>query len=191
MQRRYFTTLSLSPIDNISIIFAAEKSFESSCYDSTYLIDVKGIPWTATKWEIIEFFKDLNILNGTDGIHFKLDSHYNNDAFIQLSAFTDYHTALQQKIRYIGNSAVKSTVLPIQFVFESKIFFKKKTTTKFTVKGANVDDFMNLVNNPAYPSDQRLLRLKELPLESTEKDIRRYFSGLSLFFFVEMLAFLN
>lgn len=49
----------------------------------------------------------------------------------------------------------------------------------FTVKEANVDAFMNLVNNPAYPSEQRVLRLKELPLECTEKDIRKYFSGLS------------
>lgn len=47
-----------------------------------------------------------------------------------------------------------------------------------TVKEANVDEFMNLVNNPAYPSEQRVLRLKELPLECTEKDIRKYFSGL-------------
>lgn len=47
-----------------------------------------------------------------------------------------------------------------------------------TVKEANVDDFMNLVNDPAYPSDQRLLRLKEVPLECTEKDVRRYFNGL-------------
>lgn len=52
-----------------------------------------------------------------------------------------------------------------------------------TVKEANVDEFMNLVNNPAYPSDQRVLRLKELPMECTEKDIRKYFSGLFCSFY--------
>lgn len=52
----------------------------------------------------------------------------------------------------------------------------------FAVKEANVDEFMNLVNNPAYPTEQRVLRLKELPMECTEKDIRKYFSGLFLYF---------
>lgn len=53
----------------------------------------------------------------------------------------------------------------------------------FTVKEGNVDEFMNLVNDPAYPSEQRVLRLKELPLECTEKDIRKYFRGMSLSIF--------
>lgn len=93
-----------------SLFFTADKLIESCLYDSTYLLDVKGIPWTATKWEIVDFFNDLNILNRTDGIHFKLDSHFNNDAYIQLTSLSDYNTALRQKVRYFGNSAVKSTV---------------------------------------------------------------------------------
>lgn len=90
------------------INFSAGKFVESSYYDTTYLIDVKGIPWTATKWNIVEFFDDLNILNGEKGIHFKLDNTYNNDAFIQLTTYTDYHMALKQKVRKIGNAAIKS-----------------------------------------------------------------------------------
>lgn len=87
--------------------FSAGKPIESSYYDTTYLIDVKGIPWTATKWEIIGFFEDFKILNGPDGIHFKVNNPSNNDAFIQLTTFTDYHSAVKQKTRYIGNSAIK------------------------------------------------------------------------------------
>lgn len=56
------------------------------------------------------------------------------------------------------------------------------------VKEANVDEFLNLVNNPAYPSEQRVLRLKELPLECTQKDILKYFSGLYCFH-LEIFAF--
>lgn len=58
-----------------------------------------------------------------------------------------------------------------------------------TVKEANVDEFLNLVNNPAYPSDQRVLRLKEVPLEATEKDIRKYFTGLFYFFITKKIRF--
>lgn len=85
----------------------ADKFVESSMYDTTYLVEVKGIPWTATKWHIVEFFEDLNILNGRDGIHFKVDNTLNNDAFIQLTTYTDYQMALKQKVRRVGSAAIK------------------------------------------------------------------------------------
>lgn len=99
----------------------AGKFVESSVYDTTYLVDVKGIPWTATKWNIVEFFDDLNILNGCDGIHFKVDNTYNNDAFIQLTTYTDYQTATKQKLRRAGTAAIKGK----NFSSDS-IFFKLK-----------------------------------------------------------------
>lgn len=97
------------------VYFTAGKFIESSYYDSTYLIDVKGIPWTATKWDIVDIFDDLTILNGRDGIHFKVDKTYNNDAFIQLTTYADYQMALKQKVRQIGRSAVKSKIFSLNF----------------------------------------------------------------------------
>lgn len=71
---------------------------------------MKGIPWTAAKLDIIDFFSDLHIMNGTNGIHFKIDNTFNNDAFIQLASYEDVQLALKRKMRYFANSAVKSKI---------------------------------------------------------------------------------
>lgn len=99
---------------------SAGKFVESSIYDTTYLVDVKGIPWTATKWNIVEFFNDLSILNGCDGIHFKVDNTFNNDAFIQLTTYADYQMATKQKVRRAGSAAIKSKY------FQNRIFLALK-----------------------------------------------------------------
>lgn len=99
--------------------FSADKYVESSLYDTTYLLDVKGIPWTATKCDVVSFFPDFDILNGKNGIHFKVDNTFNNDAFIQLTTYTDYHKALKQKVRYIGNSAIKGKHFSEKFLYSN------------------------------------------------------------------------
>lgn len=79
-------------------------------YDSTYLVRANKIPWVATKEEIVEFFDDINILNGVNGIHFIVDKTKNscNDAFIQLASEKDYHVAIALGTIRMGFSNVKS-----------------------------------------------------------------------------------
>lgn len=86
--------------------------------DLTYLIRANKIPWVATKMEIIEFFNDIHILNGVNGIHFIVDKTKNrsNDAFIQLASEKDYQLAMNLKAIRMGFSSVQSKVN--FFIFE-------------------------------------------------------------------------
>lgn len=69
-----------------------------SKYDSTHLIYVKGLPWIATKQEIVGFFHDMNILNGTNGIHFFIDNYKDNCAFIQLKERIDFPLPMRRQV---------------------------------------------------------------------------------------------
>lgn len=42
---------------------------------------------------------------------------------------------------------------------------------------ADFDDFVDLINQPSYPLNQRVIRLKELPLKCRAQDIRQFFKG--------------
>lgn len=73
------------------------------------LIRASGIPWIATKQEIVDFFGDIKILNGVQGIHFIIDKIKNsrNDAFIQLASKKHYELAMKQTTMRMGSSSVK------------------------------------------------------------------------------------
>lgn len=59
-----------------------------------YLIKVRGLPWKTTKKDLVEFFANVNIYNGLDGIHFVTDDENNfGVAYIQLSSRKDYDLA--------------------------------------------------------------------------------------------------
>lgn len=69
----------------------------SKC-DSLHVIRLENIPWTATKREIVSLFGDIEILNGTNGIHFIVGTAKpHNDAFIQLVSKQDLQLAMNRK----------------------------------------------------------------------------------------------
>lgn len=79
--------------DDLSECQARDISVDSG-YDTSYLIKVRGLPWTTTKKDLRDFFSNINILNGLDGIHFITDDEHNfGVAFIQLPTRGDYESA--------------------------------------------------------------------------------------------------
>lgn len=73
------------------------------------IVRVINIPWTATKNNIVDLFPNVNILNGTHGVHFIIDKKSNyNDAFIQLDSIKDYQLAMNRQSIRMGYSTVES-----------------------------------------------------------------------------------
>ncbi|XP_055315788.1 G-rich sequence factor 1-like [Sitodiplosis mosellana] len=126
-------------------------------YDSTYLIRASKIPWVATKEEILDFFDDINILNGINGIHFIVDKTKNscNDALIQLASEKDYRLAMNLKVIRMGFSSVK-------------------------ISQANMIEFIFLISKSSYPAEQRALRLENLPPNCSTMEIKNYFNGCTI-----------
>lgn len=64
---------------------------------SPYLIRIRGLPWTTTKRDIIDFFDGVHILNGEDGIHMVtyalLPNRPLGEAYIQLASQRDLELA--------------------------------------------------------------------------------------------------
>lgn len=65
-----------------------------SGYATSYLIKVRGLPWTTTKKDLRDFFSKVHILHGLNGIHFITDDENNfGVAYIQLPTRQDYEVA--------------------------------------------------------------------------------------------------
>lgn len=79
--------------DDLSEFPARDISVDSG-YDTSYIIKVRGLPWTTTKKDLREFFSKVHILNDLDGIHFIIDDENNfGVAYIQLPTRNDYEIA--------------------------------------------------------------------------------------------------
>lgn len=62
------------------------------------LILACGLPWRASKADVVQMFANFNILNGEVGVHFIVDNVTDyNDAFIQLASSKDAALALKCK----------------------------------------------------------------------------------------------
>lgn len=98
-------------------ILDSDSSPESSAhgfnYDSKYLIEVRGLPWSTTRQDIINFFKDVTILNGPNGIHFMTDATDRKigRAFIQLAQLKDFKLVRQYNLKYLGDRCIQGNML--------------------------------------------------------------------------------
>lgn len=63
-------------------------------YDSKYLVEIRGLPTSATRQEVRNLFGGISILNGLNGIHFVFDEKYRKHglAFVQFEHMRDYQS---------------------------------------------------------------------------------------------------
>lgn len=80
-------------------------------YDSKFLVEVRGLPWSATKQDVSDFFKNVNILNGLNGIHFIVDEKNirSGRAYIQIEQLRDYMLALKCHNNHMDDRFIEGT----------------------------------------------------------------------------------
>lgn len=87
-----------------------------SGYGTTYLIKVRGLPWTTTKKDLMDFFENVHILNDLDGIYFITDDENNfGVAYIQLPTRNDYEQAQKFHHMQLGDRYVEGKSRWIEF----------------------------------------------------------------------------
>lgn len=91
-------------------------------FNSTHLIYVKGIPWSATKQSIVYFFDGIHILNGVNGIHFIIENTKSNNAFVQLASANDYQLAIKRRMKPWGYSSVTGKISSEESNAHRKLF---------------------------------------------------------------------
>lgn len=77
-----------------------------SGYETSYLMKVRGLPWTTTKKDLRKFFTNVQISN--DGIHFITDDQNNfGVAYIQLPTRKDYERVQKYDRKKLGDRYIE------------------------------------------------------------------------------------
>ncbi|XP_068422630.1 G-rich sequence factor 1 [Clinocottus analis] len=119
-----------------------------------YIMHVKGLPWSCTAHELLEFFSECTIRDGAKGIHLMVDhlGRPSGQAFIEMEHEEDVGKALEKDRQYLGPRYVE-------------------------VCEVTNSDAEALLQTPGH-SD--VVRLRGLPFSCTEEDIFQFFLGLDI-----------
>ncbi|XP_008334430.1 uncharacterized protein LOC103397816 [Cynoglossus semilaevis] len=123
-----------------------------------FIVQVKGLPWSCSAEDLMQFFSDCRIRDGLNGIHLTLDrrGRPSGRGFIEMEDEEDVSRALEKHRQYIGERYVE--------VYE--------------VTNGDAEAMLNRPLKPA--ADSRVVRLRGLPFSCTEDDIVQFFRGLNI-----------
>ncbi|XP_033973685.1 G-rich sequence factor 1-like isoform X2 [Trematomus bernacchii] len=123
-----------------------------------YFMVVKGLPWSCSVQDLLQFFSECRILDGEKGIHLTVDRNGrpSGEAFIQVEHEDDVRKALEKHRQYLGPRYVQ--------VYEAN----SSQAEEILKKAVQV------------PSDVGVVRIRGLPYTCTEDDIVQFFSGLEI-----------
>uniref|UniRef100_A0A8D3ATF9 RRM domain-containing protein n=1 Tax=Scophthalmus maximus TaxID=52904 RepID=A0A8D3ATF9_SCOMX len=123
-----------------------------------YIVQVKGLPWTTTAEDLLQFFSECRICDGRNGIHLTKNRQGkpSGRAYIEMEHESDVVRALEKHRQYLGSRYVE--------VYEV----------------TNSDAEIILQKVVQAPAVCGVVRLRGLPFLSTERDIVQFFSGLDI-----------
>ncbi|XP_051277918.1 G-rich sequence factor 1 [Dicentrarchus labrax] len=123
-----------------------------------YIMQVRGLPWSCSAQELLQFFSECRIRDGVNGIHLVVDKigRPMGQAFIELEHEEDVNKALDKHRQFIGSRYVEVYEVTNR---DAEEILKKRFDTEVC---------------------EQVVRLRGLPFSSTEADIVHFFSGLDI-----------
>uniref|UniRef100_A0A2R9C3X8 RRM domain-containing protein n=1 Tax=Pan paniscus TaxID=9597 RepID=A0A2R9C3X8_PANPA len=126
-----------------------------------FVVKVRGLPWSCSADEVMRFFSDCKIQNGTSGIRFiyTREGRPSGEAFVELESEEEVKLALKKDRETMGHRYVE--------VFKSNSV-EMDWVLKHT--GPNSPDTAN----------DGFVRLRGLPFGCSKEEIVQFFSGLEI-----------
>ncbi|XP_064632255.1 heterogeneous nuclear ribonucleoprotein H3-like isoform X2 [Lineus longissimus] len=128
--------------------------------DSPTIVRLRGLPWNASKADIIEFFPDCEIEGGEDGIHLMTnrEGRPSGEAYVNMSSPDDLTKAKEKHNKHMG----------------------KRYIEVFPATTHEMDWVMKRSGAPACNDGDAVVRLRGLPFEATKEEVAHFFSGLEI-----------
>ncbi|XP_041485091.1 heterogeneous nuclear ribonucleoprotein H2-like isoform X3 [Lytechinus variegatus] len=124
--------------------------------DDGYVIRARGLPWSTTAAEVMDFFEGCNIVDGEKGINFTFNNSGkpSGECFIEFETEDDFQEAMKKDKGYLQKRYIE--------------LFKSKRTEMIWVTNRNSD------------GGESLVKLRGLPFSCSKEEIAEFFSGLTI-----------
>nr|XP_039252500.1 heterogeneous nuclear ribonucleoprotein F-like [Styela clava] len=130
--------------------------------DGTFIVRIRGLPWSASEAEILTFLTDVNIVNGEEGIHktYTREGRPSGEAYVELHSDLDLQNALAKDHEMMGRRYIE--------------VFKSTSKEMEYVLGRSGQDSVEQENYDG------VLRIRGLPYQCSKEEIAQFFSGLEI-----------
>jgi heterogeneous nuclear ribonucleoprotein F/H len=129
--------------------------------EESYVVKLRGLPWSTTVDEILKFFSDCNIKDGKLGIHMTMsrEGRPSGEAYVEMETDEDIEKACKKDRDHMGRRYIE-------------VFKAKRSEMEWVVKrsGLNFENAM----------DDGCVRLRGLPFGCSKEEIAQFFSGLEI-----------
>jgi len=132
-----------------------------------FVIRCRGLPWSTTKDEVVNFFSDCTFKDGNESVHLTLtrEGRPSGEAYIEVSTEEDSDKALEKDKAHMGKRYIE--------VFKSK-FSEMEWVVKRSGKGEEGGEKGGSL------FEDSVVRLRGLPFDSTKVDIEKFFEGMEV-----------
>lgn len=89
-----------------------EQDGQDDDHDNSFIIKLRGLPWTVTNKDIVNFLKDIAIADGENGVHLitysRNSTRPNGEAFVVCATEDDYKKSFYYNKKTIGKRYIES-----------------------------------------------------------------------------------
>ncbi|XP_015787646.1 heterogeneous nuclear ribonucleoprotein F isoform X2 [Tetranychus urticae] len=127
------------------------------------ILRLRGLPWQATREDVVSFFSDCRIKKGVNGVYMTLSAlgRPSGEAYVEMESEEDVSKGLEKHKKNMGSRYIE--------VFTST---RKEMDWSLRKNGPTKTDI-----DPALDG---YVRLRGLPFDCTKADIHEFFRGLSI-----------
>lgn len=98
-------------------------------HDNSFIIKLRGLPWTVTNKDIVNFLKDIAIADGENGVHLitysRNSTRPNGEAFVVCASENDYKKSFYYNKKTIGKRYIESKLHGVGGVGLVRFFLNK------------------------------------------------------------------
>jgi len=130
-----------------------------------FVIRCRGLPWSTTVDEIVNFFDECSFKNGKESAHLTLtrEGRPSGEAYIEMASQEDLDKALEKDKQHMGKRYIE--------VFKSK-YSEMEWVVNRSGKGE--------AEGSGPGANDNCVRLRGLPFDCTKSDVTKFFDGLEI-----------
>nr|CAD7590656.1 unnamed protein product [Timema genevievae] len=129
--------------------------------NDTFVVKLRGLPWSTSVDEIIKFFSDCTVKDGKNGVHMTMsrEGRPSGEAYVEMETEEDIERACKKDRDHMGQRYIE-------------VFRVERSEMEWVVKrsGMNLETTM----------DDGCVRLRGLPFGCSKEEISNFFDGLEI-----------
>lgn len=142
------------------------------------VVKARGLPWSATAEEVVEFFKPTMVAGGEDGVHFTLnrEGRPSGECFVELESEDDLAEALKKDHCNMGKRYVEvfeCSARDMEFALGSNGQSPSRDVHHYHGRaGGDAGDMGDF--------DDGVVKLRGIPFEAGKREVIEFFAGLEI-----------